>query len=129
MKTIVIYAMLLGLALGQSACGGSTKGQSQHVAGGNNNDNIGTSNARSGDKVTGDAAEGKIVFEKYCVLCHGDNGKMQLNGSKDITISKLPFDLRLVLIKDGKNLMTPFNGILTDKEIEDVAAYSMTLKP
>ena len=80
------------------------------------------------EQVKGDVVNGKKIFEQYCVLCHGDNGKMQLNGAKDITISQLTFDLRVTLINDGKNLMTPFAGILSESEIADVAAYSMTLK-
>ncbi|RLD22728.1 MAG: cytochrome c [Bacteroidetes bacterium] len=83
----------------------------------------------STEQVKGDVANGKKVYGQYCVLCHGDNGKMQLNGAKDITVSELTFELRLTLIKDGKNLMTPFDGILSESEIQDVAAYSMTLKP
>ncbi len=81
------------------------------------------------EQVQGDVANGKKLYGQYCVLCHGDNGKMQLNGAKDITVSELTFELRLTLIKDGKNLMTPFDGILSESEIQDVAAYSMTLKP
>lgn len=83
----------------------------------------------STEQVKGDVVNGKKVFEQYCILCHGDNGKMQLNGAKDITVSQLTFELRLTLIKDGKNLMTPFDGILSETEIQDVAAYSMTLEP
>ena len=80
------------------------------------------------DEVIGDIVNGKKIIEQYCILCHGDNGKMQLNGAKDITVSQLTFDLRLTLIKEGKNLMTPFGEILSDSEIADVAWYSMTLK-
>jgi mono/diheme cytochrome c family protein len=40
----------------------------------------------------------------------------------------MPKDERVALIKTGKNLMTPFEGILSDGEIAAVAAYSMTLK-
>lgn len=91
---------------------------------------LGTSGGcASTEQVQGDVANGKKIFEQYCILCHGDNGKMQLNGAKDITISQLTFELRLTLIKDGKNLMTPFDGILSETEIQDVAAYSLTLKP
>jgi len=72
---------------------------------------------------------GKAIYGKYCVLCHGEDGKRQLNGSKDITVSQLSYDLRVTLIMEGKNLMTPFDGILSESEIRDVVAFSMTLKP
>ena len=75
----------------------------------------------------GDPANGEKVYQRYCVLCHGEDGKKEMNGAKDITISQLTFDERVALITGGRNLMTPFEGILHEQEIADVAAYSMTL--
>ena len=72
--------------------------------------------------------DGEAIYKKYCALCHGINGKLGLNGSKDITISKLTEPERIVQITKGKNTMTPFEGILSPEEIKAVAAYSMTLK-
>lgn len=74
------------------------------------------------------AIDGEAIYKKYCTLCHGANGKLGLNGSKDITISKLTEPERIVQITKGKNTMTPFEGILSPEEIKAVAAYSMTLK-
>lgn len=73
-------------------------------------------------------ADGASVFKKYCVLCHGVDGKLGLNGAKDITISQLTKPERVILITNGKNLMTPFKGVLTEAEIDAVAEYTMTLK-
>jgi len=73
-------------------------------------------------------AEAKAVFTKYCALCHGEDGKRQANGAKDITLSQMPLQDRMMLIRSGKNLMTPFQGILTPKEIEAVARYTTTLR-
>jgi len=72
--------------------------------------------------------DGEAIYKKYCTICHGVNGKLGLNGSKDITISKLTEPERIVQITKGKNTMTPFEGILSPEEIKAVAAYSMTLK-
>ena len=72
--------------------------------------------------------DGEAIYKKYCALCHGVNGKLGLNGSKDITISKLTEPERIVQITKGKNTMTPFEGVLSPEEIKAVAAYSMTLK-
>jgi cytochrome c6 len=71
---------------------------------------------------------GEKTFLKYCVTCHGKDGKLGLNGSKDINVSTLSFQERILLVTNGKNTMTPFKGILSDAEIADVVAYSMTFK-
>ncbi len=77
----------------------------------------------------GDTVAGQEIYKKYCVICHGADGKLGINGAKDITVSALTQDERVALITKGKNTMTPFEGILSADEIQAVAAYSMTLKP
>jgi cytochrome c6 len=77
----------------------------------------------------GDTVAGQEIYKKYCVICHGTDGKLGINGAKDITVSALTQDERIALITKGKNTMTPFEGILSADEIHAVAAYSMTLKP
>lgn len=81
------------------------------------------------EKSGGDSsANGAEIYKKYCTLCHGADGKLGLNGSKDITVSPHSLEERIVLIREGKNLMTPFKGVLNDNEIHAVATYTMTLK-
>ena len=71
---------------------------------------------------------GEELFVKNCKLCHGINGQLQLNGAKDLRESTLSLDDRAILIKEGKNAMTPFKKILSDEEIRNVAEYSMSFK-
>ncbi len=104
-----LFGAALLLCLIALACGGESSGSATVSAG------------------DGDVAEGKKVYQRYCVLCHGDDGKKEMNGAKDITISQLTFEERVALVRGGRNLMTPFEGILNEKEMADVAAYSMTL--
>jgi cytochrome c6 len=85
-------------------------------------------NSDRGSNNSGELAIGEEVFKTYCILCHGADGKLGLNGAKDITVSKLTFNERVSLIKSGKNTMTPFAGILTPEQIEGAARYSMTLE-
>ena len=75
-----------------------------------------------------DVADGQLIYKKYCVLCHGIDGKLGVNDSKDINLSTLTLEERKVMIRDGKKLMTPFEGVLTEEEIHAVAAYTMTMK-
>ena len=77
---------------------------------------------------TDSALNGEAIYKKYCILCHGADGKLGLNGSKDISASTLSLEERKVLITNGKNTMTPFGGILSEEEIHAVASYTMTLK-
>ncbi|MDZ4709336.1 MAG: cytochrome c [Saprospiraceae bacterium] len=73
-------------------------------------------------------AEGKKIFDTYCFLCHGADGKLGLNGSKDLTISIITTEERINQITNGKGLMTPFKEILTEAEIKAVASYTESLK-
>lgn len=73
-------------------------------------------------------AEGKKVFETYCILCHGADGKLGLNGSKDLSISTLTIEEKITQITNGKNTMTPFKDVLTEAEIKNVAEYTFSLK-
>lgn len=73
-------------------------------------------------------AEGEAIFKKYCILCHGADGKLGLNGAKDITASVLSEAERIALVTNGKNTMTPFEGILTPEQIQAVVKYTYSLK-
>lgn len=82
----------------------------------------------SSDKTARPAASGMAIFKKNCVTCHGADGKLGLNGAKDLTQSMLTVEERIPIITKGKNLMTPFEKILTPEEIQAVAQYTTTLR-
>ena len=46
--------------------------------------------------------EGEKVFKKYCILCHGSDGKLGINGAKDLTISKLTAEERETQVRKVK---------------------------
>lgn len=68
------------------------------------------------------------IFKTHCQLCHGTDGKLGLNGAKDLTVSELSLDQRIELITNGKNTMVPYENILSPEEIKAVAQYTMNLK-
>lgn len=76
---------------------------------------------------TSGAPDGEAIYKKYCILCHGSDGKLGLNGSKDLTVSQLTLEERIVQVTNGKNTMTPYQGILSPEEIKAVSEFSMTL--
>jgi len=71
-------------------------------------------------------ANAKKLYKQYCVACHGANGKMALNGAKDLTESALPYEDRVLLVTNGKGAMTGFKGIMSESEIEQVSKYSIS---
>jgi cytochrome c6 len=70
---------------------------------------------------------GALIFNQNCKICHGADGRLGLNGAKDLTASVLQKNERIELITKGKNIMPPFNTLLTEKEIEAVATFSLSL--
>ncbi|MEZ5059534.1 MAG: c-type cytochrome [Saprospiraceae bacterium] len=93
----------------------------------------GSSEAEKGKTVSAKAEaptppDGAKLFKTYCVQCHGLYGDMQINGAKDLTKSELSLEERITMVENGKNLMTPFKGMLTKEQIEAVAKYTMELK-
>lgn len=108
MKNIITFLSLglLGLVLALNGCGG---------------DSVKTNPAMP-------AIPGASTFKKYCTACHGADGKMGLNGAKDLTASALTQEERVQIITNGRKLMAPYKSILSAEEINDVATYVGTLK-
>ncbi len=70
---------------------------------------------------------GATIFIKNCKICHGADGRLGLNGAKDLSQSPLSISERINIIANGKNLMTPFGQILSRQEIELVATFTLEL--
>lgn len=75
-----------------------------------------------------ETVNGATVFRKYCVTCHGSDGKLGLSGAKNLTISTLSLEDRIALISNGKGLMASYKDRLSDAEIQAVAEYTLQLK-
>ena len=71
---------------------------------------------------------GQVLFQKNCVRCHGANGKRGLNGAHDLTKSNLNAFGRTYLITSGLGKMPAFGKMLTPAQVQQVVAYSLTLK-
>jgi quinohemoprotein ethanol dehydrogenase len=72
----------------------------------------------------GDPVAGKAVFSGNCSTCHGASGHGG-NGGPDLTSIPSAKSLTRVLaqVTNGGNGMPPFKGTLTQKQINDVAAF------
>ena len=73
-------------------------------------------------------AAGEAIFTQRCVVCHGPDGKLGNNGAHDLSKSNLNVNGRVYLVTNGLGKMPAFKGQLTEQEIEQVAAYSLTLR-
>lgn len=73
-------------------------------------------------------AHGKAIFATYCIECHGNDGAKGASGAKNLMTSELSMDQTKEIINYGKNNMMKYEGILTQKEIDAVANYVMTLR-
>lgn len=71
--------------------------------------------------------DGMAIFRQYCVTCHGADGKLGLNGAKDLTVSTLTLEERINVVTNGRKVMTPFNEVLSPEEIKAVAEYTLKL--
>lgn len=74
------------------------------------------------------AVDGAKIYKQNCELCHGPDGKLGANGSKDLTVSDLDLNERILQISKGKGAMVAYENILSLAEIRAVAEYTMTLK-
>ncbi len=74
------------------------------------------------DASGGNAIAGRVVFQRICVLCHGDNGK---GGHSEGAI--LPDNIKAATVMStattGKKDMPAFAATLKPQELKDVSAY------
>lgn len=101
MKILVVLFTVITCTL---ACGGGTEGPANYVE-----------------------ADAKKIFKRTCLVCHGADGKLALNGAKDLTKTVMMYEERVAIITNGRGAMTGFKGILTEEEIAQVAKYSASL--
>ncbi len=92
--------------------------------------------------VAAEPVRGKVTYETRCAPCHGSSGAGDGPAAAAITPKPRNFldadfwkgrtamQLRLT-VKQGRpgTLMAPFEGVLSDAEIDEVVAYVETFRP
>ena len=73
-------------------------------------------------------APGQLLFQKNCVRCHGANGQLGRNGAHNLTKSNLNAFGRTYLVTNGLGKMPAFGKKLTPAQVQEVVAYSLTLR-
>ncbi len=84
--------------------------------------------SKSMEAISDNTLNGQKLYNASCTSCHGVDGKLNLMGAKDLSLSILDTSARIEIIKNGKNAMSSFGAMLTEEQIKAVAAYTETLK-
>ncbi len=66
---------------------------------------------------------GAALFKVQCTVCHGEDGKANLSGAKDLTLSTKSDTEIMAIIKQGKNTMPKMANIYNDQELKALVAY------
>jgi len=66
-------------------------------------------------------SEGKTLYEKNCVLCHGNDGKLGASGAKDLSASTMGVTEMKEIILHGKGLMPAAQ--VNDEQAMAIAEY------
>lgn len=83
-----------------------------------------------GNAGAADTFKGGELYAVHCVSCHGASGVNVMPNAPNFAQSESllqPDFLLLSSIKNGKNAMPAYQGILTDQDILDVIVYLRTL--
>lgn len=78
-----------------------------------------------------DINTGRTLFTSYCAGCHGQNGEGVLPGAPNFRMDNRLMRPDMVLvesIRNGRNAMPAFRGVLTDRQLLDVVAFLRTLR-
>ena len=85
----------------------------------------------------GDLAAGKIVYEKKCQICHGDNGEGNPDVAKKLNAEQKPLWSEAVqkktdaefkkMFKEGIGKMKPPKNV-SDADMDNVITFVRTLK-
>ena len=84
--------------------------------------------SNNAEKLKSENLSGLELFKKYCTNCHGIDGTLMTNGARNLQLSELSLDERILVITKGRNIMTRFETVLTPEQIEVVAKYTLELK-
>ena len=84
-----------------------------------------------GELQAADTSKGRQLYAANCAICHGQTGSSVMPGAPSFdrgdVLLRPDFTL-LASIRQGKNAMPAFQGILPDRDIVDVIAYMRTMR-
>lgn len=78
-------------------------------------------------KLSPEELAGQAIYNTNCVQCHGKDGKLGLQGAKDLTVTELTDEEQADLVRNGKYPMPAYPS-LSDEDISNLTSYVKTLK-
>ena len=126
MRITIVFVVLALIVL---ACGGGDSNAQQA-----SNSQTPAKKEKKAKKKKADAPSaamleaGATVFKTYCIVCHGADGKLGLNGAMDMSQSTLTHEEMVQVITKGRNAMASYEAILKPDEIEAVAHHVQSLR-
>lgn len=85
----------------------------------------------AGNSQAADIVNGGKIYTRHCATCHGVDGISIMPDAPNFIRSERllrPDVFILAAIKEGKNAMPSYQGILKDQDILDVISYLRTLE-
>jgi mono/diheme cytochrome c family protein len=126
MRRLLVLALLAAALALLAGCGyeGQTTASPDTVEGAPPTTETTTTTTETTPVPPGDAAAGKVVFTTNCGTCHtlSDAGTSGTVGP-NLDDAKPPADRVFDRVTNGKGVMPPWKGTLSDKQIADVTAY------
>ncbi len=94
-----------------------------------NDNSKSTSSTSSSTKKAVASVDGKAVYQKNCIACHGVNGDMGVSGAANLAESKLTLAERVTVLKNGREgtAMVSYSSLLNEDEITAVCEYTLKL--
>jgi quinohemoprotein ethanol dehydrogenase len=71
-----------------------------------------------------DPVNGKQLYQRFCLACHGNEGKGGHGGGASLEpVAKAPDQIAATATAGKGDAMPPFRGVLKPAELRDIAAY------
>lgn len=104
-RVSTLFAVLLTITLGMTACGDDGDGG-------------------DGSRASG-SADGETIYNQNCASCHGGEGEggvgPEVGGG--VLVEKYSVDEQREIVAEGRNNMPGFGSSLSDDEIDAVVVY------
>jgi mono/diheme cytochrome c family protein len=78
--------------------------------------------------LSGDSARGEELYKASCIVCHGPAGMggigPRLTGNPVLSNDQAFWKI----VHEGKHVMPPLKGVVTDQQLADIRAWLKTLR-